>query len=219
MTETPSRTRNAHPGGLWLLIAVLVFSNVVTAVAAAYLLGRLEERAVAIVEPGIPELAGLRELAKQSANAHRFMLATLLAEDPAEAQASSGQWQTAVAENNALLKWLTDSAPAVGGLELRQSVREAGEAYLAAADGCFRLLTAGRLGEARAWRIEGVRPAYEEYQARQARLAASVTDIIASSARETTTEAAFFRRLFLGLGAWPILARWPCSASSRSSPS
>lgn len=197
--------RNPLSTKLWLVVAILAVSNLVTAFAAVYLLGRLEERTVAIFETGVPELSGLRELAKQSANAHRYMLAVMLAEDPSEAVASSQHLDAAIAANRTLLSALTGPSSSIGGREARMTVREAGEAYLLAAAGCRDLVLAGRLADARAARIAHVRPAYEEFQARQARLAATVADIVESSTREGTAEAARYRRLFYGLGSWPIM--------------
>jgi hypothetical protein len=193
------------PRLLWFLIALLVASNVVTAVTAVYLLGRLDLAYSEIVNPALEGLGNLRELTRQSANAQRAVLNLLMAADPEEMQLQQQRYTTAVQLNRQLLDRLGQTDFEGVDNVVEKALGEAGASYLACADKVFQLVGAGRKAEARMLRMTELRTSFEAFQSAQIRMARGVSDHAVSTSSSLTTSVNGLRRLLLAAASLPLL--------------
>jgi len=203
----------ATPKTLWLVIGLLVTTNLATAIGAFQLLGSIDRGYFEVLDPALAGLRDVQQMTRESANIHRAVLNFLLDDAAAERGLIKPRYAAAWQETRRLLDQLGE--PRFAGLPetVRTRLRAAGDYYLQCADEVIALIETGRDKAAGAMRSSKLRGRFEAFQAAQTAAAVGLSEGAVQTGQQLNGSVTLSRHVLLVLGSLPLLSLTALGAS------
>jgi hypothetical protein len=193
------------PRFLLMLVGLLLCSNLATALVAYLVIERLDERYSRELTTAVPGLHEVMLLAQDSTNTHRAAGNLLLARDEAETNVITARLQDArQTELNRINEILTKGPSQVG--DALEPLLLASSIYNQALQEYLLLIENGKKEEARAYRLDKLRPIFELYQNRLREESVRLNFEALRTSGELSAQAKARKGILLGLGGWPLAA-------------
>jgi hypothetical protein len=191
---------------LWLGIALLVATNLATAIGAFQLLGRIDQGYFGALDPAFAALQDVQQMTRESTNIHRAVLNFLLEDETGERELIRLRLAAARQETRRLLDQLGE--PRFAGIPeaMRQRLTAAGTAYLQSAVRVIELVETGRAKDAGTLRTTALREQFEAFQAAQTAAAVGLSDGAVQTGRHLNDTITLSRHALLVLGSLPFLS-------------
>jgi len=193
------------PRLLLILVGLLLCSNLATALVAYLVVERLDDRyarEMSIVVPGLHEVM---LLAQDSTNTHRAAGNLLLARDEAEKKVMWERLQQARENELERLTEVFASGPPSAG-DLKEPLWRASRDYNAGLEEFLALFSKGKRDAALAFRLDMLRPVFDNYQNRQRDESIRLNFEAMRTSTELSDQAKTRKSMLLGLGGWPLVA-------------
>jgi hypothetical protein len=186
-----------------VLIALLLCSNLATALVAWIIVDRLNERYAAELGTTVPGLHEVMLLAQESTNTHRAALNLPLAVDEEERRLVLQRLAESRQREAARLAQVFPDGPVEGSP--RAPLWAAAKDYGAALDAYLALLANGDKPSATVHRTQVLRPAFDNYQSRQREESIRLNFEAMRGGAEINAMVTTRKGLLLGFGVWPLL--------------
>lgn len=198
-------TAKRPPRFLLMLVGLLLCSNLATALVAYLVIERLDERYSRELTTAVPGLHEVMLLTQDSTNTHRAAGNLLLARDEAETNVIMARLQDARRTeinriNEIFAKGSSRAGDALEPLLLASSI------YNQALQEYLLLIESGKKDEARAYRLDKLRPVFQLYQNRLREESIRLNFEALRTSRELSAQAKSRKGMLLGLGGWPLAA-------------
>lgn len=189
---------------LLILIGLLLCSNLATALVAYLVIDRIDTQYSEELRNKVPGLHEVMVLAQEATNTHRAAGNLLLARDEKEktellarvAAAQQAEWHS--------LAKVFGAGPGEADAE-RASLWQAANDYKAAVGQFLVLINRGDRDAALAYRLDQLRPAFDQYQRRQREESVRLNFAAIKAGGEISASVTARKGVLLGFGSWPFL--------------
>jgi hypothetical protein len=186
-----------------IVIGLLLFSNMATALVAYWAIDRLDARYTDELNTTVPGMHETMLLAQEAANTHRAAANLLLARTPEEAIEIQERLRTARVHELERLKQVFPNG-AVPQTNPQYPLWVAAHRYSELLDEFVDLIAKGDRDVAVAFRLDILRPAFDLYQARQREESIRLNYEALNTSGAISAQAKTGKSILLGFGGWPF---------------
>jgi len=187
-----------------LLVGLLLCSNAATALIAYLVIDRMDTRYSRELSIAVPGLHEVVLLAQDSANTHRAAGNLLLARNEAESKLMWERLRLArQKELSRLTEVFTQGPP--NESDPMQPLWSSATSYNKVLESFEDLVQKGELDSAISYRLDKLRPAFEQYQLRQTEQSVRLNRELMKASNQISSQANTRKNVLLGIGTFPLL--------------
>lgn len=202
----PFDIRAAKRRGWWTVVALLVATNLFTALVGWWVIRTVDSAYRNVTDDAVPALADLRDLTQGSAQVHRYLLNMLVTTNPEERRLLLRLIAQVREQNSALLDSVAARLGDGPDGQLVRQVRAARSDYIAVSSEFQEAAVVGDFAQALEIQRTELRSRYDTYQARLRILGEQAATRIVEEQAFNAAQAGFLSRVVLGMGAVPLIA-------------
>jgi hypothetical protein len=189
----------------FVLLILLLASNLVVGVLSLFFLRSLNERYASLVDRSVPLLNDLRRLTKEVSMAQRSTLRAIVAPTPGERTEMIARLRKGMADAEISMDEIEHEADLIVNTPQLNRLLEMHRQYFDLVHQFLDLISSGNLAGADSFNRTQLRPAYESYMSAVEGAANQVERLGTDLSQRYTAEAKSYRSYLLAFAGWPLV--------------